>query len=419
MNNEKFSLKGYFQGLKSILTRNAILILLINPINQYGNNMKNAFRTMIGKDEMGLTATVIGFSVSVFLFAGLIMRAPGGKIVDSMRSKLKYILAGLIAAKCVVWLGFLLPLNTFGWYVLFALDGIIWSVIGIALPAILAISVDRRVMGSSLALQTFLSQLIGSTSRPLGIKLYQSQGKVAALAVAIGTGLVAALLCLFLDSSKLVTSDSGKKRENRGGSVSGILWRMVPLCLASGMLTVCTNLESNFNQSHWAELGLSTEYTNTILLLGTVRSVINMFIGVLCDIISPSLLAIISMAGFVAVPFLWGHAADAKGIAIAYGIQYCLGFYATCIKLQGQKSITRDEQGAFSATSLLLNDFFSVIANVILGYALDNFGYVSTTNVITIWNLIALVIFILMEIFILAPSRRKLAAEEETKTTQS
>ncbi len=419
MNNEKFSLKGYFQGLKSILTRNAILILLINPINQYGNNMKNAFRTMIGKNEMGLSATVIGFSVSVFIFAGLIMRAPGGKIVDGLRSKLKYILAGLIAAKCVVWLGFLLPLNTFGWYVLFALDGLVWSVIGIALPAILAISVDRRVMGSSLAIQTFLSQLIGSTSRPLAIKLYQGQGKVAALAVAIATGLLAAVLCLFMDGSKLVTSDSGKRKEGRGGSNSGILWRMVPLCLASGMLTVCTNLESNFNQTHWAEMGLSDAYTNTLLVLGTVRSVINMFIGVLCDIINPSLLAILSMAGYVAVPFMWGHAADAKGIAIAYGIQYCLGFYATCIKLQGQKSITKDEQGAFSATSLLMNDFFSVIANVVLGFGLDNFGYVATANAMSVWNIVALVIFILMEIFILAPSRRKLAAEEEAKTTQS
>ena len=50
---EKFSLKGYLGGLKTVFTRNGILIILINMINNYGNNMKNAFRSLIANQSLG------------------------------------------------------------------------------------------------------------------------------------------------------------------------------------------------------------------------------------------------------------------------------------------------------------------------------------------------------------------------------
>ena len=65
MAKEKFSWKGYLAGLKSLLARNPILIIIIYSLNQYGNNMKNGFRTLVATKMLGLSPTVVGFALSV------------------------------------------------------------------------------------------------------------------------------------------------------------------------------------------------------------------------------------------------------------------------------------------------------------------------------------------------------------------
>lgn len=68
----KFSWKEVGSGFKSILSRNALLIMGFYILNMYSTYFKNGFRSLLVLDEVGLAPTVLGVLVSFFLIIGLV-----------------------------------------------------------------------------------------------------------------------------------------------------------------------------------------------------------------------------------------------------------------------------------------------------------------------------------------------------------
>ena len=85
-------MKEVGRGFKTIVSRNALLIMGFYTLNMYSTYFKNGFRSLMVLDEVGLSATVLGVLVSFFLIVGLIVRTPAGSIVDTNKSSIKTIL---------------------------------------------------------------------------------------------------------------------------------------------------------------------------------------------------------------------------------------------------------------------------------------------------------------------------------------
>ena len=310
MAKEKFSWKGYLNGLKSLLARNPILIIMINAMNQYGNNMKNGFRTLIGSQTLGLTPAVIGFAISAFLITGLILRAPAGAATDTMRSKLKPILVIAMLVKGIIWISFNFISNAAGYYVLFVLDAVIWSFIGTLLPALMAISIDRRAMGSGYALMMGITSIVTASARSVGINLYNSKGLMTATLVAAATGVLTAVFACFLDTKKVAVDDVRKADapKKKKGILAGVSVSMIPVALIAAMPIVLFNLESNFSQMYFNNLGF--DYLTPTTVGGTINGILSIVMGVVCDIINPAVLIVIALLGQTAAPVMWTFSAS-------------------------------------------------------------------------------------------------------------
>ena len=103
-------------------------------------------------DDHGISATVYGTMISVFLICGLIMRTPGGAIIDKFRGNIKPIFIISSILKGAVSLVYLYADSTATVYLAFILDGFLWSFVGIFPYALLATFVDRRIVGTAFAL---------------------------------------------------------------------------------------------------------------------------------------------------------------------------------------------------------------------------------------------------------------------------
>ena len=124
--SKKIDFKGTLNGLKSLATRNAVLAILLNITNQYTNNMRTSFRSLIGH-SIGLSGTAIGLAFSIFTIAAMFMRTPSGAVADNKRDKIKYILAGGFVVKAVVFAAFAFVKTPAMYYAVYIVDGALYS----------------------------------------------------------------------------------------------------------------------------------------------------------------------------------------------------------------------------------------------------------------------------------------------------
>lgn len=388
-------LKGYWQGLKSLKTRNAVIIIAVYALNQYANNMKNGFRTLMGSQEIGLSTTVVGAAVSVFLFAAMIIRTPAGSITDQLRGKLKMIISGALALKAIVWCGFLIVSNAVGYYVLFAVDGALWGFLGTALPALLAMSLDRRAMGSGYALMFGLTSIVCSSSRSVGNSLFTNHGTGTAVLACGVVAVISALAVLLLDGSKFFeTSPKAANDSKKKGLLSGLSISMLPMTILAGFAGVVMYFEQNFIQIYAAEMQF--DYLAAQTAGQAAQGTIALFTGVLCDLLSPSLVLIIALLGQFATPLIYSFAATSELFSLGLFIGIATRFYSATFRILGMKTVARSEQGAFSATLLFCNDIVSICSSTVLGACATAFGYHNSFIGMAVWQGLVLVAFIVL-----------------------
>ena len=408
---KKFDWAEFTGGLKTIFSRNALLIIGINATNQFSNNMKNGFRTLIGIKEIGIAPTAIGAIVSVFMIAGLIFRTPAGGIVDTKRSKIKQILTIALLAKVAVFAAFGFVHSQAAYTALFVVDGIVWSFIGTSLPALLALSVDRRAMGSAYAVFMGITQVISGSARPLGISLYNNYGARTAAFASAGITLLTVLLVLLLNGEKLAEGAAKMKAPKPGekkSKLAGFSVRLLPLAIVAAVPILLFNLESNFLPGFAEETGY--EYLVASGIGGTINGVLTIVVGFLCDFMSPSLLIYIGLLGQVIGGVLMGTANSSSMLSLGVLIYYMTRFYSTPFRIIGMKACTRDEQGAWSATQLVCNDALSVCANWIFGILIGLAGYAKVFTGTGIAVAIAMIGYFILDRSYL----KKLGAADET-----
>lgn len=304
-----------------------------------------------------------GFALSVFLITGLVFRTPAGAITGTM------------------------------------------------LPALMAISIDRRAMGSGYALMMGICNIVSASARSVGISLFNEKGLMTA------TGILTALVACMLDTKKVAGEPTHGAAPNaapgkpaKKGLLAGISVSMIPFCIVAAMPIVLFNAESNFSQMYFNELGF--DFLTPTTIGGTIYGVLSIAIGVLCDIMNPAILITIGLLGQVVAPIMWADSASPVIMSAGLIIYYSTRYYGTAFRVLGMKAVSRSEQGAMSATMLLFNDIFSVACTSIIGVVVTAIGYEKMFLALAVWCAISVVGFIILNNTFLKRLNEQRSAEE-------
>ena len=358
-----------------MLAPNAILVILFNSANQYGNYMASGILGKYALDALGISAAAVGICASLYSLGGLLFRAPSGKLVDSHDPK-KILLIALIA-KLAVFLAYLVvpPENVILFGAVRFLHGVTWSFIGVCGPAMLAYYVDRAAIGSAYALFLGIQQIVVASARSVSLSIMASHGATAAFLASAGETLIPIFLVAMMRPSAKAeeTPIAAEAPAEKKGLKDFVCWRLVPLCLMSSLPMMTYAAENTFLPALCDSRGV--EYLTMLTLATSLSGIVSVLVGVLCDIINPYILCLATLFSNGMGLFLIGRAETTSMMSLALLLYFGFGkSFNAPFTVVGMKSITPREVGSFSGTNLFIDDLFTLIAGSVAGLVANSYG---------------------------------------------
>lgn len=375
--------------LKDIFNRNLVLILIIQVLSDSSNNWANAFINM-GATAAGVGVGAIGIGASVYTIAALITRMPAGTIADSDKKKIGLITAIIIRTLCLFFLGTFGTWGDANYIAARAVYGFGWCLVGIILPAVVAMMMDKKVMGTTYAFLSVAQSLAKNYSKAGGVYVFQKFGMIPALICAAGFAVLAILLICFLDfnDERIIQATSKKKK----GGLKALNLKYIPVCFMMSMVVLAWSAHSQYNNVIAAERGI--DIASILVVTGTIASVISFVTNTLCDFIHPKWVLFFLYVCLGAGIFLTGHAYT-YGAFMAAEVLCTIGSsYSKIISIFLFKNCDVTEKGSVHATNYFATDVLNIIAGGVLGGLMSLFDYQHSYDIIAVFTIAVAVLFI-------------------------
>lgn len=375
--------------LKDIFNRNLVLILIIQVLSDSSNNWANAFINM-GATAAGVGVGAIGIGASVYTIAALITRMPAGTIADSDKKKIGLITAIIIRTLCLFFLGTFGTWGDANYIATRAVYGFGWCLVGIILPAVVAMMMDKKVMGTTYAFLSVAQSLAKNYSKAGGVYVFQKFGMIPALICAAGFAVLAILLICFLDfnDERIIQATSKKKK----GGLKALNLKYIPVCFMMSMVVLAWSAHSQYNNVIAAERGI--DIASILVVTGTIASVISFVTNTLCDFIHPKWVLFFLYVCLGAGIFLTGHAYT-YGAFMAAEVLCTIGSsYSKIISIFLFKNCDVTEKGSVHATNYFATDVLNIIAGGVLGGLMSLFDYQHSYDIIAVFTIAVAVLFI-------------------------
>ena len=372
--------KEVLHGFRSIACRNSILIMIIYSLNSFSVNMKNAVRTLVGLNSVGLSPAMVGLLGSLFTLVGFLIRTPAGSLSDTARNRLKNIMIGAFAFRVLTYIGWGYVSSASALAVIYVLDAITWAFIGVACPALLAISVDRKVMGSAYAIYSGLSQFVASFGRPLALSIFNGAGQQAFSWATAAIGITPVILPCSRDNKAIIATAPAKPAQAAGAKVNpfkkvlaGFNLVALPFAIVTSLPVVAVGMENQYVPAMAEISGLS--YLAAETAGSSLNGISRIVLGILCDFVSPSILVVIIIGSMAASLFGIALAQTSLALSIAcFVFKFCV-CWAVPLNIAAMKLIPKSRQGSLFATTGLVSDAMSMVSSTVIGVSITNFGY--------------------------------------------
>ena len=392
----------YLSGLKSLLAPNAILIILFNCTNQYGNYMASGIIGKFALNTLNVSAAAVGICASIYSLGGMLFRGPSGKLVDERDPKRVLLLALCIKMLTFALYGFIPEGSVVLLGIVRFVHGVTWSFIGVCGPAMITLYIDRAAIGSAYALFLGIQQIVTGSARAVSITAMSRFGPTAAFLICAAETLVP-ILFVSLMQPKAKAQAVRRKAEKpkaegapapRKGSM--VCWRLVPLCLMSSLPMMTYAAENTFLPALCESRGL--EYLATLTMATSLSGVVSVIVGILCDIVDPYILCIFTLLTNGLGLFLIGRAGSTGLLTAAFFLYYTFGkSFNAPFTVQGMKSIRQDEAGSFSGTNLFIDDLFTLISGSATGILANLYGLGTSFQIIGLLPLLGVVLMLTLK----------------------
>lgn len=375
------------RGFKTLLSRNAIVVVLFNIAYQYSTTMKNGFRPLVVKEVCALPVSYVTTMITVFSLTAFIFNVPIGSIVDRKRGALKKVMIAVNLARAVIYLfGYGMVSSKMLCYLVYFLDGIVFCFCSIMAPAMMAISVDRKAMGSAYAVFNGLTAIVVASSKSLGVSLFRDHGQFAAALATTGVAILAVVILSFLDGEKLSdtlrkeqASLAAEERNQRksgkgiGMLVAGFSLKALPIALCIGL----GSIEDNVASAYTALLAFERnfDYLSAQTLIASFSGIITMVIGVICDIINPMILVFLALAGKIVGSMLIATASTNRLFIAGLCCIMLTDFFPTVLRISAAKTFYYRDQGSLNSTIQLLMNICMMIGVFPAGFLAGKYGY--------------------------------------------
>lgn len=389
--------KAYLHNCKCLISKNFILLLLIQVCNQFGTTMDTQLFTMLGQN-VGMTATAIALMATIYSVASMCARPFSGRLTD--RFSVKFWLSAILILKIVTFLaqGF----SPTGEVLMFtrALTGIVFCFATTAIVATTSLAVGREMMATGMGLINAIPGLVVSTAPVVGVAILQSYSPAMSYAVAAACSIPALVLVQFLDikkpdakPAKLADSAATEQPKKKFNINNYICIKALPVCLityciaallfACSILVVPMSVENGFKN---VAIFFSM-YTLCKAIGGIAGGIFGDLLSVK-KVIVPALI----LDAICCVLLANGTTEIAVGVA---GVLFAIAY-------QGIMPVTKkaaavmappQQRGAAISTNMLMIDIAGITGSLIPGLLNAAFGYSVTFYAMLVFPAIGFVLY--------------------------
>lgn len=382
-------------GLKSLLSRNAIITVLYNIAYQYSITMKNASRPLVVSLSCELPVSYVSALGSLYSFIALIIALPIGSMIDHKREWMKRILITVNIMRAFTYVfGYGMVTSQAGITLVYIIDGMLFSFCNVMGPALMAVSVNKKALGSAFALYSGATAICISTSKSMGVSLFNNAGRLPSFAISGGIAVLSAVILTFLNGKKVCETmlkeehDQGiainqrlpaKQPENHPVKnrklpflLAGISIAALPLALSIGL----AQIEDMVSNSYLAIFAMERDFDYYMVqsLLAALSGVITMFIGVICDIINPVILVYIGLLGKAAGSLLIFASVRQEVFLVGFCLITVTDFFITVVRVSATKMFSYREQGSLSATISVMMSVCMMLGTLPAGFMAQAYG---------------------------------------------
>lgn len=382
-NQSKFS--KFLQFLKKNVTLEVFIVIFLYVADRWSYNMYNAIQATNAINHLEIAVAVIGVIGSLYVVSGMIFRLPSSRLMQKISLRTLLLVCFIIKAAIYALTALLPQHNAVLYAVLRCIYALCWSFLGVALPAMLAIAVDNRLVGTAYALYAGLCGTLTAPSRPWALSLMGSIGTKTFYVIALTT-LVPIILSLFVRDEKFRPALQAKGTENEAKPKFKFQWKLVPLCLFASIPLMAWQMYNEFLPKLAEANGF--QYLTELGLASAIEGWVTLGAGILCDIISPGIVALAQCLLWSGALFLMASSSATSSMLLPF-IMYGCGIGAIgCLRIARMKSVSKETQVDLSGTFSLCNDAVTFVGSTTNGLLIASVGFVAAFKTIAVLPLI-------------------------------
>lgn len=387
MEEQEIKKESYLDGLKSLFrNKNYVLMMLISICNHIALNTSKTTLSLYGK-SFGMTGAQLGALTGTYYLICTVIRPVSGPLVDRLNKKL--LLSGCFVLKMVSWVIYAFCQNPAMFTVARYIDGVAFCLITTCFLATTSLLINKKAMGTGLAIYSGLPTLVTVFLPVLATFLYDHMGGRFIYWVGLASMGVGILLIQCLDFSK--QEGKGRRGSSKFSLNDFIYLPAVPVC----MLTFFINLLMTVNDTYLLVMAEERGIENAAIffsLMTGLKLVSTIIFGAIGDAFGVKLPLAIACIATAATCFLLGSCTGLAPIIVA-GCLY--SFAKNGAQPVLQKAATdvapREKRGAAISTNYFIFDIAGVLAGYICALLFEEFGYTGTYYVCAAFPVIGLI----------------------------
>lgn len=399
MGNKKYASASMGEIIKSLLNYNFMLLILIQIINSFANNM---VKTPVNKfgEALGAGATVLGVIISIYNLSVTATRPFSGMGLDKMKKKNWLLIC--LGLRCVSFLCYAMTGSIPMFILSRVLHGISFSLVGTSFPAVAGMAIDKRALGTAYAVYLTAPKLISSFAPMVSMHIYKTYG--ARTSFLCATGLIA-IAMVFVAMLKLDEKTGNAAPKSAVKQKAKLSWKSVGelICFAAipaSILQLFIGLTHNCIQDYIIIYGEYKMIANIAMFL-TIEGFIGVFCrfigGVASDKMGPDFLVVCLVALGISPVLIAG--ASSWGVililaALCDQIGQSCSYPATLA--MAIKSANDNQRGIAISTLYLFVDLSGIIGGFLSGALRFAVGYENMFRVYAIFPFLGIAVYFMV-----------------------
>lgn len=356
-----------------LVNRNFWLCVIINIINKMGRSCVNQPIKLMG-NSLGLSATLIGVSGTLYFIISTLARTPFGSWLDSSKNK-KFVLTVGFGVQALSFLFFVFVNNPVMYFIGKMLQGLGFGLSYIAMTMVVAGTTKDKSMGVAMGFLSMLPFILSSATNYITLMVRNLFGEKYSLYGGTALVVLCIILTQFLDLNQI--DSSSRKKQTKFGLISK---NALPISILMVLIIIPTMMLDTFISLHGEAAGL-TFYAAFLSLYMLINGFSNGIVGYFRDKVGSRIIVLTAVCsaigtlilGFSEAEMLWMISAVLLGIAGGGALTVC--------RAESALSTSKEEVGLAIGTNAMVMDAVSIVISPVGGMLADNFGYMNMWKV--------------------------------------